>query len=126
MSKNKKVIPLLGATPTSGKSDFVKAFIRANLPLRVKLINLPDSAQAVVHTRDDNHLEMCAYGYDSREKPVQLVAPFSFESRGTRDEVFANDDRLAEFAKAVFSIQMAKIDPELNTNNFKNLENNGN
>jgi len=126
MSKKRKVIAFAGVTPTSCESEFHKAFLRANLPLRVKLINLPDSAQAVVHTRDDSHLEMCVYGYDSEAKPVQLVAPFSFESRGTRDEVFANDDRLADFAKAVFSIQMAKIDPELNTNNFKTLENNGN
>ena len=96
---------------------------KKKLPLRVKLLKLPDSAQAVVHVRDTGHLEMTVYGYDSKSKPVQFVAPFLFESEKSRDEAFRNDNKLAEFAKAIFASQMIVIDPELNIDNFKPVEN---
>lgn len=94
------------------------------LPKRVKLINLPDSAQAVVHVRDETHMEMTIYGYNSDKQPVQLIAPFSFESKKSRDDVFYRQDgKLKEFAKSVFLAQMAVIDPKLNLDNFKTEKN---
>jgi hypothetical protein len=92
---------------------------KSNLPRRVKLLELPDSAQAIVHVRDDAHLEITVYGYSSNYLEVQFVAPFAFESKKSRDEAFANDDKLADFAKAIFITQMVGIDPNLNTDNFK-------
>lgn len=92
-----------------------------NRPQRVKLINLPDEAQAVAHIRDDKYMQLTIYGYDSKEQPVQFVAPFAFDSEESRDEAFNNEQKLKDFANAVFITQMANIDPELNTENFKQL-----
>jgi len=89
---------------------------------RVKLLNLVDFAQAVWHIRDEKYLELKLYGFDSKNEPVQFVAPFAFESEEQRNEVFADDVKLIDFANAVFSTQMATIDPELNTDKFKKLE----
>lgn len=90
---------------------------------RVKLLNLADFAQAVWHVRDEKYLELKLYGFDSKSEAVQFVAPFAFETEEKRNEVFADDVELTDFAKAVFVTQMAQIDPELNTDNFKNSEN---
>jgi hypothetical protein len=92
-----------------------------NRPLRVKLIDLPDEAQAVAHIRDEKYMQMTIYGYDSKEQPVQFVAPFAFNSEASRDEAFNNEEKLRDFANAVFITQMANIDPELNTENFKQV-----
>jgi len=89
---------------------------------RVKLLNLADFAQAVWHVRDKTYLELKLYGFDSKNEPVQFVAPFAFESEEKRNEVFEDDVKLIDFANAVFSTQMATINPELNTDKFKKLE----
>ena len=86
---------------------------------RVKLINLPDYAQAVVHVRDELYLEMKIYGYNSLDEPVQFVAPFAFSSEQARNETFENVEKLTDFAKSVFYTQMIQIDPALNLENFK-------
>ena len=90
---------------------------------RVKLLNLADYAQAVWHVRDEKYLELKLYGFDSRGEAVQFVAPFAFESEDKRNEVFQDDVKLIDFANAVFVTQMATIDPDLNTNNFKTQDN---
>lgn len=90
---------------------------------RVKLLNLADYVQAQWHVRDEKYLEIKLYGFDSKGGEVQLVAPFTFESEEKRNEVFNDDVKLTDFANAVFVTQMATIDPQLNTNNFKNSEN---
>ena len=90
---------------------------------RVRLLDLPDYAQAVWHVRDEKYLELKLYGFDSKGEAVQFVAPFAFETEEKRNEVFADDVKLTDFANAVFVTQMATIDPDLNTNNFKNSEN---
>jgi len=131
--KNKKIVAIIGGGKANSVASGYARHIfpiapEANgkaLPRRVKLIDLPDSAQAVVHIRDTTHLEMTVYGYTSKGESGQLIAPFSFESEESRDAAFANDLKLADFAKAIFMTQMAVIDPELNTDNFK-TENNGN
>lgn len=86
---------------------------------RVKLIDLADDAQAIWHVRDDKYLELKIFGFNSKDEPVQFVAPFTFESEEKRDETYNNTEKLTDFAKAVFVTQMANIDPELNTDNFK-------
>jgi hypothetical protein len=86
---------------------------------RVKLLNLADFAQAVWHKRGENYLELKLYGFDSQDKEVQFVAPFTFDSEEARDETFSNDEKLTDFANAVFVTQMLNIDPELDTQNFK-------
>lgn len=86
--------------------------------LRVKLLNLPDQAQAVVHLDSENFMQMTVYGYDSKNEPVQLVTPFTFQSDEQRDLLFANEEKLTDFAKGIFLTQMAVIDPELNTDKF--------
>lgn len=90
---------------------------------RVKLLNLADYAQAVWHVRDEKYLELKLYGFDSKGEAVQFVAPFAFETEEKRNEVFADDVKLTDFANAVFITQMATIDPDLNTNNFKTQDN---
>ena len=97
--------------------------VRDEKSYRVKLLNLADYAQAVWHVRDEKYLELKLYGFDSKGEAVQFVAPFAFETEEKRNEVFADDVKLTDFANAVFVTQMAQIDPELNTNNFKNSEN---
>ena len=92
---------------------------------RVKLLNLADYAQAVWHVRDEKYLELKLYGFDSKGEAVQFVAPFAFETEEKRNEVFQDDVKLTDFANAVFVTQMATIDPDLNTNNFKNSQNGG-
>lgn len=96
---------------------------KAKNSYRVKLLNLADYAQAVWHVRDEKYLELKLYGFDSKGEAVQFVAPFAFETEEKRNEVFADDVKLIDFANAVFVTQMAQIDPELNTNNFKNSQN---
>lgn len=86
---------------------------------RVKLLDLPDFAQAVWHVRDDKYLELKLFGFNSDGDEVQLVAPFAFESEQIRDEVYQDTEKLTNFAKAVFVTQMANIDPQLDTINFK-------
>jgi hypothetical protein len=86
---------------------------------RVKLIDLADDAQAIWHVRDDKYLELKIFGFNSKDEPVQFVAPFSFESEEKRNETYENTEKLTDFANAVFVTQMANIDPELNTDNFK-------
>lgn len=88
---------------------------------RVKLINLVDFAQAIWHVRDELYLELKIYLFNSEFEPVQLVAPFTFESKGKRDETFQNEEKLTDFANGVIVAQMAGIDPNLNTDNFKKL-----
>lgn len=90
---------------------------------RVRLLDLPNYAQAVWHVRDEKYLELKLYGFDSKGEAVQFVAPFAFESEEKRNEVFQDDVKLTDFANAVFVTQMAQIDPELNTNNFKTQDN---
>ena len=85
---------------------------------RVKLLDLPDYAQAVWHVRDEVYLELKLYGYNSKNEPVQFVAPFSFESEEQRNETFRNNAKLTDFAKAVFKTQMSQIDPDLDLKNF--------
>jgi hypothetical protein len=90
-----------------------------NVGYRVKLLNLPDYAQAVVHVRDELYIEMKLYLYNSVDEHIQFVAPFAFDTREARDQTFANDERLTEFAKSVIYAQMVSIDPSLNLDNFK-------
>ena len=87
---------------------------------RVRLLDLPDYAQAVWHVRDELYLELKLYGFNSKNEPVQFVAPFAFENQYQRNETFKNDAKLADFAKAVFKTQMATIDPDLDLKNFTN------
>lgn len=106
-------------------TDEDKAFIvfAPEKNYRVKLLNLADYAQAQWHVREDKYLELKLYGFDSKDEAVQFVAPFAFESEEKRNEIFQDDVKLTDFANAVFVTQMAQIDPELNTNNFKNSQN---
>lgn len=90
------------------------------LTKRVKLLDLPDYAQAVWHVRDEVYLELKLYGYNSINEPVQFVAPFAFDSEEKRNETFRNDAKLMDFAKAVFKTQMSQIDPYLDLKNFTN------
>ncbi len=99
--------------------DSVPVQVRAH---RVKLINLEDFTQAVWHKENENEMFARVHLFDSKNKEVNLFAPFMFESRETRDAVFANDEKLTEFANAVIVAQMAKIDPNLNTDKFKKSE----
>ena len=87
---------------------------------RVRLMNLPDYAQAVWHVRDEVYLELKLYGFNSKNEPVQFVAPFVFENEDKRNLTFKNDAKLIDFAKAVFITQMSNIDPECDTKNFTN------
>lgn len=96
-------------------------FTRALRPLRVKILALPDQAQAVVYLDGENLLQITVYGYASDNKPVILEAPFKFESAQSRDLVFNDMAKINNFACAVFVAQMVKIDPKLNTDNFKQL-----
>lgn len=89
---------------------------------RVKLINLEDLAQAVWSIREETLAELRIYLFDSEGGQVQLLAPFHFPDQETRGKVFENDEKLTEFANAVIVAQMAKIDPNLNTDKFKKLE----
>lgn len=86
---------------------------------RVKLLDLPDFAQAVWHVRDEKLLELKVYGFNSLHEAVELIAPFAFESETKRDEAYFNTEKLEQLSKWVFVTQMALIDPELNTINFK-------
>ena len=114
MAKGKKItIPEINIISADGRNK------GAQRPRRVKLLDLPDSAQAVAHTRDEEYLQINVYGYDSENKPVQFVAPFAFSGSEARDKAFADDVKLADFAKAVFVTQMANIDPNLDTKNFQ-------
>jgi len=87
---------------------------------RVRLLDLPDYAQAVWHVRDEVYLELKLYGFNSKNEPVQFVAPFAFENEAKRNGVFKNDAKLIDFAKAVFKTQMTTIDPDLDLKNFTN------
>ena len=89
---------------------------------RVKLIILEDLAQAVWASLDENMAELRIYLFDSEGGQIQLYAPFQFPDQQIRDTVFANDEKLTEFANAVIVAQMAKIDPNLNTDKFKKVE----
>lgn len=89
---------------------------------RVKLINLEDLAQAVWSVENENQAHLRIYLFDSEGGQVQLYAPFQFPDQQTRDAVFANDEKLTDFANAVIVGQMASIDPNLNTDKFKTIE----
>lgn len=117
---NSKVIgiPKYTAPPPPEKP---KKFIGEKIP-RAKLFNLPDLAQAVVSLIDGSKLDLKIYMFDSEGAQVQLFAPLHFENQQARDAVFANDEKLIDFANAVIVAQMAKIDPELNIDKFKKLE----
>lgn len=94
-------------------------FLERKNPLRVKLINLVDQAQAVARKIGDNKLIIEIFGYDSKNNPVEIEAPFTFESIESRDWAFDDDKIIKNFASSVFMVQMANIDPDLNTDNFK-------
>lgn len=95
--------------------------VRAAQDYRVKLLDLPMGLQAVWHKRDEQYMQLSLYGYDSKNKPVQFVAPFTFDTEISRDEMFNDSIKLQEFSRSVFITQMAKIDPELNTEKLKTI-----
>jgi len=105
----------------TGVAEKPKKFIGEKIH-RVKLINLEDLAQAVISVQGENQAELKIYLFDSEGGQIQLLAPLQFPSQETRDTVFADDEKLTEFANAVIVAQMAKIDPNLNTDKFKKLE----
>jgi hypothetical protein len=106
---------------TNTESEKLKKFIGEKIH-RVKLLNLEDLAQAVYSLMGAKQLELKIFLFDSEGGQVQLFAPFQFETTKTRNIVFADDEKLINFANAVIVSQMANIDPELNTDKFKILE----
>lgn len=85
---------------------------------RAKLIELPDYAQALVYKKDTTDLTMTIFSHDSNNRPIELIAPFAFESEESRNLVFEQNERLRDFACSVIVAQMPGIDPAFNIENF--------